>query len=357
MSRNRGTYTSMYNWALDLAPALPGAAGWVLEVLNRQANYRAASRTVGQLVDALPYKQRSIEVALRHLVTEGYAISCGNEYVLRGACTELAQGLRTNLRSEYEVKSVLDGETTRIYFFITSPKKKEGKEEGRKEGAGLEIPEISDASLPALSPVQTSESEQIRADAQTADAVPEAAPSPEMFKTVEAIPETKTPPVGYNTTRAAPRAELPPVPVPPAVAFFTEVTGAFFARVQVQHLARWHGQYSPEFITLAWKLSALEERPTFAFADWLDRSPNKPWPDALRRRYELDVAPELAGQEAAVKPRELPVKPGDLVRWADGQTAKVERCERVDFVTDHEDDARGYVPYSAIGKGVEVLHS
>ncbi|WP_407538907.1 hypothetical protein Q0M94_12075 [Deinococcus radiomollis] len=163
--------------------------------------------------------------------------------------------------------------------------------------------------------------------------------------------------MGFNTSRAAPRAELPPLPVSPAAAFFTEVTGAFFAKVQAQHLARWHGQYSPEFIALAWKLSALEERPTFAFADWLDRSPNKPWPASLRSRYELDVAPELAGQEAAVKPRELPVKPGDLVRWADGQTAKVERCERVDFVTDHEDDARGYVPYSAIGRGVEVLHS
>jgi hypothetical protein len=342
VSRNRGTYTSMYNWALDLAPSLPGAGGWVLNVLNRQANYRAASRTVGQLVDALPYKQRSIETALSYLVAEGYVISCGNEYVLRGACTELAQGLRTNLRSGYDVKSVQDEETTRIYFSISSPKKKEGKEEGRKEGGGPEVTEISDASLPAHLPSSNPQIEEQRAEARTADA---------------AIQETAPPPVGVNTSRAAPRAELPPLPVPPAAAFFAEVTGAFFARVQAQHLARWHGQYSPEFITLAWRLSALEERPTFAFADWLDRSPNKPWPASLRSRYELDVAPELASETGPPKPRELPVKPGDLVRWADGSTATVERCERVDFVTDHEDDARGYVPYSAIGRGVEVLHS
>jgi len=359
VSRNRGTYTSMYNWALDLAPTLPGAAGWVLGILNRQANYRAASRTVGQLLDALPYKQRSIETALRFLVTEGYAVSCGNEYALRGACTELAQGLRANLRSEYDIKSVQEGETTRIYFSITSPKKKEGKEEGRKAGEGLELGEIPDASLPAILPAQTLEPrpEQQRADARTADAAQQASPSPVPFETPKATGETRTPPVGVNTTRAAPRADLPPPPLTPAAALFTEVCGTFFARVQAQHLTRWHAQYSPEFIALAWRLSALEERPTFAFADWLDRSPGKAWPTGLRARYELDVAPELVGQDLTAKPRELPVKVGDLVRWADGQTATVERCQSVDFVTDHEDDARGYVPYSAIGKSVEVLHS
>ena len=231
------------------------------------------------------------------------------------------------------------------------------KEEKEEKASKLETDQITpDAFPPACPPVQDSTSESLQADAPTAEAADEASPSPEMFNTAQAIPETRTPPVGVNTSRAAPRAELPPVPLTPAAAFFTEVTGAFFAKVQAQHLARWHGQYSAEFIVLAWKFSALEERPTYAFADWLDRRPAKPWPDALRRLYELDVDPNF-GQEAPVKPRELPVKPGDLVRWADGETATVERCERVDFVTDHEDDARGYVPYSAIGRSVEVLHS
>lgn len=360
MPRGEGTFMTSDRWAARLAPTLPGSAGWVLLELSYQSNYEDKTLTVGDLMKVIPTGERAIQKGLKCLIELGHVMPVPNEkaYLIVGACTDLARSVRSNQRARWERKNAQDSKNPFAYSEINRPLI-EGIEKGKKEGRKAAPEEvIPDASLPASPPAQDLEIEQQRADARTADAATQASPSQGSSELIQANEETATPLVGVNTSRAARRAELPPLPVTPAAAAFTEICGAFFAKVQALHLTRWHGQYSPEFITLAWRLSALEEKPTYAFADWLDRSPGKPWPDALRHRYELDVAPELAQTgTAAVKPRELPVKPGDLVRWADGQTATVERCQSVDFVTDHEDDARGYVPYSAIGRSVEVLHS
>ncbi|NTY02056.1 hypothetical protein [Deinococcus sp. JMULE3] len=100
MPRPRGTYATLENWALDLAPTLPGAAGWVLVTLSRQSNYRKQSMTVGDLMNALPYKERAIQQALAFLVSEGHAVAHGGAHVVRGACAPLALDARTNVRAE-----------------------------------------------------------------------------------------------------------------------------------------------------------------------------------------------------------------------------------------------------------------
>ena len=97
MSRTKGTYSTLENWALDLAPTLPGAAGWVLLKLAAQVNYKRKTMTIGQLIDALPYKERSLQQACAHLVQAGYALCADGAYVLRGACTPLAQDTRRNM--------------------------------------------------------------------------------------------------------------------------------------------------------------------------------------------------------------------------------------------------------------------
>lgn len=100
MARPKGTYTTLENWALDLAPTLPGAAGWVLLALSRQSNYRRQEMTTGDLINALPYKERTIQLALAFLVAEGYVLAHNGAHVLRGACTSLAQDARTNVRHQ-----------------------------------------------------------------------------------------------------------------------------------------------------------------------------------------------------------------------------------------------------------------
>ncbi len=131
MSRARGTYTTLENWALDLAPTLPGAAGWVLIRLAQRANYTRKTMTVGQLMDVLPYQPRALQIALAHLVAHGHAEAHGNAYCLRGARTSLAQDARTNVRPEEGENARQDEETQDANSGITEHKKKEveGKEE------------------------------------------------------------------------------------------------------------------------------------------------------------------------------------------------------------------------------------
>lgn len=98
MPRPRGTYATLENWALDLAPTLPGAAGWALVTLSRQSNYRKQSMTVGDLMNVLPYKERALQQALAFLVSEGHAVARDGAHVVRGACAPLALDARTNVR-------------------------------------------------------------------------------------------------------------------------------------------------------------------------------------------------------------------------------------------------------------------
>lgn len=140
MSRSRGTYSTLENWVLDLAPTLPGAAGWVLLKLAAQVNYKRKTMTIGQLIDALPYKERTLQQACACLVQEGYVLCAGSEYVLRGACADLAQALRKNAHPEQPKKYDSDVETSSGNFGITPHNKKESE--------GIEKKELKDKNTP-----------------------------------------------------------------------------------------------------------------------------------------------------------------------------------------------------------------
>lgn len=83
MGRARGTYTVHTNWVDDLAPTLPGAAGWVLLRLDAQASQREQGMSPGTLYDALPFSSRTIEKALNHLIIEGYAVMKGSRFYVK----------------------------------------------------------------------------------------------------------------------------------------------------------------------------------------------------------------------------------------------------------------------------------
>ena len=87
-----------------------------------------------------------------------------------------------------------------------------------------------------------------------------------------------------------------------------------------------------------------------AFVWMLNRE--REWPEALKAQYARD----LTAAADAGKPK-IRVQVGDLLRWADGETAMVERVDSALMITDSDNDARGYVPLSLIGNGVEVLRS
>lgn len=132
MSRARGTYSTVENWVLDVAPTLKGVTGWVLLKIATQANYKRKTVTIGQLMDALAYDARTLNKACAFLVQEGYVLCTDGEHVLRGACTPLAQAVnkaRTSLADGNAPQTVETGN----YPAITSHNKKE--EEGiQKEG-------------------------------------------------------------------------------------------------------------------------------------------------------------------------------------------------------------------------------
>ncbi|GGR31252.1 hypothetical protein GCM10008957_47400 [Deinococcus ruber] len=210
---------------------------------------------------------------------------------------------------------------------------------------------------PALPLAAASTPEQQGADAPTADAVQAPVLPSQDVPTFQANGGTERPTLAGSDTRRPP---LPPVPAPPptpAFAMFAGICGHFYASHKRTELDRWHAQYTPAFVRLAWALSGRSEQARFLFTDWLDRVPSKPWPDALRAQYEADVDPLAGSPSTESTPKALPVKVGQQLRWKDGVIATVERCDRVECVTDAEDDWRGYVPYSEIGRSVEVLHS
>lgn len=76
-----------------------------------------------------------------------------------------------------------------------------------------------------------------------------------------------------------------------AVRFFDALCGYGFVSRYRNHLARWHGEYTAEWLRMAWKTAPTLKDvrvPTVAFVWLLNRE--KPWPDALSRQYGRDQA-------------------------------------------------------------------
>ena len=68
-----GTWTKIDNWIMELAPTLPGCAGWVLMALARELAYgRGLSKA--QLMEKLERSETAIRVALNHLLELGVVL-------------------------------------------------------------------------------------------------------------------------------------------------------------------------------------------------------------------------------------------------------------------------------------------
>ena len=291
MSRTKGTYTTLENWALDLAPSLPGAAGWVLVALARQVNYKRQTLTVGQMIDSLPFKERTVQIACAYLAAEGYILTQGGAHVLRGARAELAQDLRKNVRIEWDVNTRQEGETTKVYFGITRHNQKESEERERREEktvtAGL---------------VATSEAAAQPAQPQTE--------TPE-----QTLPASSGKAVDFTQPKTA-ELQTPATPVPSrvvvvaenhgddhdAVEFFLRLAGPNFTRTYRLSLARWMETYSQGFIELAHRLAPTlpGAKGYYVFADLLDQDPRKPWPVELHSKYRADAAASRAEKVGSV---------------------------------------------------------
>ena len=149
--------------------------------------------------------------------------------------------------------------------------------------------------------------------------------------------------------RAAPTDEA-------ALHFFHGLAGYGFTANYRLHLARWFGDYTPAFLRLAWRLAPTlpgVKVSAVGFVWLLNRE--KEWPEALRAHYERELS--AAAQPTAAAASAPRVVAGDLLRWANGATATVQRVDSAFAVTDAEDDRLAYVPLAQLGQGVEVLRS
>lgn len=139
MSRQRGTYSTVENWVLEVAPTLKGVAGWVLVKIAAQANYKRKTITIGGLMDSLGYDVRTLTKACAFLEQEGYVLCANGEHVLRGACTNLAQGVN-KARASLANQSVSQSRKTGIYSEIAVHNKKEEEGIQKEEEKGLKNP-------------------------------------------------------------------------------------------------------------------------------------------------------------------------------------------------------------------------
>ena len=284
MSRAKGTFMTIDRWVAELAPKLPGSAGWVLMELSYQSNYDEKGLTVPELMQRLGKGQRTIEEAVGHLAAQGHAIydAQTRAYFCAGVAQDLAQALRRNLRQKWAKKSGLDDKCQTDYSWISDVKRKrEGKEES-KAGQRGEVatqqprparPEHHDGR--AAEPILTSQG--------------------------------KNPvDVGGNLVATvlppSPGSAAPPSPAASSTAlglfmdlFASHAEGQRFCTHNAGQLDRWAADYTQEFVRLAWRLAPTVpgvNRPQHALAWLLNRE--REWPAELRRQYRDDL--RAAGQ-------------------------------------------------------------
>lgn len=358
MSRAKGTFKTLDTWAAELAPGLPGSAGWVLLELSYQSNYDEKGLTVPQLMDRLKKKDpRTIEQALKYLIDQGHALPCPQslQFFAQGCAQDLAQALRRGLPQKWAKKHGLDSKQVVSYPWIKSPREvREGIEGSKSQARGTEAQTLTEPDL-GLAPASTPEPQTApRADARTADAVSPERPTPVQVKNeVQATPETKAAQVVELGGAAAPQAG------PDALRLFmglfmNHLDGQHFCVKYADRLDPWRRAYSDEFITLAWELAPTVPgvRRRYQALAWL-LDEEREWPEALRLKYVQDAENK---HKPATDPRSR-VQAGDLLRWANGTTATVQRVDSAFAVTDAEDDRLAYVPLAQLGQSVEVLRS
>lgn len=347
----------MPNWALTAATGMTLAADIrVLLLLAQRANYRQPTYTTKQIAIALELDPRTAQASTARLAAQGLVLSHEGHHGCKFPASRL-QAPRKPAASRLQKDS------------HEQPKNDVQDSENAAPNKGIkEERKASYASSTSQTPVQAGGQAASREaepspvtgghegpDGPAAHAAPEHLNPSQVDRTGLANAGTATSTGGFQGGTAAPRAE-DAGDDGAALRLFHDLAGYRFASDNRLHLARWADAYSVAFLRLAWRLAPTVpgvKIPATAFIWLLNRE--REWPDALKAQYEQDLAATLTPAPAALDaPR---VRAGDLLRWPDGHTATVERVDRTDAVTDSSDDARGYVPLSQIGRGVEVLRS
>lgn len=340
----RGRDTVMPNWALDAMERLTlSCDNRVLVFLTRHRQYRSNTYTTRQLAIALEIDVRTIQASTARLSAEGLVLTSEGLHCAPDAGSRVrlpAQGARKVSASPLQKDSRENAENS-DHNGTPSPLKKGNKEieeasfASREQASGLIAPPEGQGP-----------------DGPAADAAPgHPTPSQDSRTGLAPVETARAPVVG---ARPAPIRTADPGDDADALQAFHALAGYGFCATYRLHLARWFDAYSPAFLSLAWRVAPTVlgvKVASVGFVWLLNRE--REWPDALKAQYERDLQPVLAPESAPV----ARVQPGDLLRWPDGHTATVERVDRADAVTDSPDDARGYVPLSVIGRGVEVLRS
>lgn len=364
----RGEETIIPNWALDAEETLTLIAdAKVFKRLVRFRQYRDNTYSTAQLAYALEIDPRTIRASLERLHQKGLVLSfegrhCSpeaasklapsqvkaNASAAQAACKAAAKGLQKDPAQNPE-NTVPDGADSSL-----NKGRKELKEERNVcmgKGGVLESDQPQQASQP-------------QGDGQAPDQVAE---RPTGGTDTQPFLEKTDLAAGYVTETGRGLEKVPAAVgaanVRPehhgddhdAVVFFHALAGYGFVSRYRNDLARWHGDYTPEFLRLAYRLSQTlpGAKGQWTFADVLNRDPRREWPEALKAQYAADVQATLKPTEGS-RPR---VAVGDLVRFADGETAQVIRVDSSTVVTDAEADSRAYVAFALLGKGVEVLRS
>ena len=301
-----GTFGTLPAWALEALPTLSPTAVLVLVRLAYAARLRNPTVSRGELLDYTGRSPDQLARALRELQEAGHIQVTPGGYALAGARTDARTDARKNARTDARKNAACRAEKPRAERQKTVPE--EVEEEEKEE---------------YLASVQLGEGESgLREQPEKGGNGP-ANPGPaSQEKNNQATGQ------GGELTAGPPPPPVPPAPPAPraadygdddaAVRFFHDLAGYGFVMSNREHLARWHRDYSPEFLRLAWRLARQMPgvRVPAAGLVWLLNG-EKPWPDELRAQFRRDS--RAGGTPGAEDVPEI----GEIRVLADGRSGRV----------------------------------
>lgn len=381
----RGEDTMMPNWALDAMQAMTLATDIrVLCWLTRHRHYRGNTYSTKQLSIALEIDPRTMRESLERLRGQGLILSHEGAHCSADAMSKLPASQVKAAAKSWEQKSRREAREVQgprnaaamlvqkdpacnskntVSDDVNLPLNK-GTNEVRNtylltggESASAKS-EVSESSAEGQDPAQVAGVPDLGADAPAASAAQHLPPPSRVKKDSSAGQKTLAPNVGSSEAGAADAPLVREDDVVrdadgEAMRLFARIVNANFVNNNRFHLQSWAEQYTPEFIELAWNLAKSGKSGAHVPAVglvWLLQG-TKPWPSELQARFEAD-------QQAKSKPAQRvasDLKPGDLLRFADGETVSVLRLDSAHIVTDSENEARGYIRFTALGSGVQVV--
>lgn len=286
-------------WLNALLPSLPIAEAIRL-YLQAKGNLRQKGAGLGELMTATGDRDpRHTERAVKRLLASGLlALHEGRYYSPAYAPAQNTAATPANTSFSHVGNAVLDSENQNGK---RPERREEGKEEKTDSPVGLE--ELDRAAAEPTGAQVPAEGQQ----AIPAPALPGTDEAHEVATPTASCSSEKDDQASREAEQAHPAPPSPPSsarpPSPPraeyhgddhdAVVFFHDLAGYGFVVRYRMDLARWHRDYSPDFLRLAKRLAPTlpGAKGIFTLADLLNQDPRKPWPPALIAQHRLDTAP------------------------------------------------------------------